>query len=94
MHKPIEPGKGGYSELADFIMKPIKRQMNVQVKLEELTKDEIQDLVSFANSAGWKRENPRKKWTEPEQKEAIRYAVRKLVHDHLDRTESRKTAKH
>lgn len=45
----------------------------------ELTQDQVQRLVNLAYACGWAREEPRRRWTEPEQKAAVRHAVSFLV---------------
>ena len=46
--------------------------MKVQIEVPQET---VEWLLTYAAIKGFKRENPRNRWTENEQKQAIRYAL-------------------
>lgn len=56
--------------------------MKVRVDLE-LTEDELRALAGRAYGLGWMREEPRKRWTPSEYKEAARIVVSNLVSEEL-----------
>jgi hypothetical protein len=56
--------------------------MTVTIKLEDLSEWDALDLVGYSNVL---REEPRKKWTDKEMKEHIRYAVQRMVKEFLDK---------
>jgi hypothetical protein len=58
--------------------------MKVRIELE-LTEVEALALAGRAYSFGWKREEPRKRWREPELKEAARAAVQGMVKELVNR---------
>ncbi len=56
--------------------------VTVRVTLE-VTVRQLDKLTQVASQHGWMREEPRKRWTVSEQKEAARYAVEALVREVL-----------
>ena len=46
----------------------------------EISDEQAQRLVDYAISCGFLREEPRKAWNRKEYKEAIRYAMEKMVY--------------
>lgn len=61
-------------------MPDILSTTTISVAIDGLLPFELQALVDIAHlEFGYKRENPRKKWTQKERKQFARFAVRNLV---------------
>lgn len=68
--------------LADWALRRQQEKEKSMIKLGirlELSKDQFETLQRLSSRLGFRRENPRGRWTDLEYKEAARYAVTKLI---------------
>lgn len=59
--------------------------MKIRLDLE-VDEPQVQKLIQTAYLTGWSREEPRKRWTEKEKKEAARYGLQSIIEREIGRT--------